>query len=467
LYKVGRLDVLEAVADKATAYFASLSPGDLGDTTQFSRARALRLLGGVRVSQSRFADALAAFSGAYERAADLTARHPKDPEALFERGQAEFGIGLVHWRRAEYSEAGDWLTRYRDTCAALVDLEPARQDRQRDLLDGQHNLAALREERGELAAAQSEFLAELASLEKMGASDPADLDLRIRQADTNAELGSIAEQRGDLAESLKRYSAQEAHLEYVTLADPKTETWRQSQAKALLLEESIDLVIGQYSAAGELLAKAQKLLEAQVARDPANLDWKGVFLYARMAEAVLSRRQGDVAAATRYVDEVLPQFEAIAASEPTDHVIAMMVLKAWRLKAQLQAADGRADATNSALQAVGIGERLSRAGGLTDGEIGECARAYVVAGDIAARNGDDGGARRDYLRAAELVAPLLAATSYWQVLDPAARSAAALGRSAEARAAIEKLNLLGYVPVDPWPELERPGAAKISEQQPK
>jgi eukaryotic-like serine/threonine-protein kinase len=82
LNRVGRLDVLEAVANKATAYFASLSPGDLNDTTQLSRAKALRLLGGVRMSQARYADASAALLAAYGRVADLAARHPRDGEML-------------------------------------------------------------------------------------------------------------------------------------------------------------------------------------------------------------------------------------------------------------------------------------------------------------------------------------------------------------------------------------------------
>ena len=172
LDRLGRLDVLEAVAEKAKVYFASLSPDGLSDATQVSRAKALRLAGGVRMSQVRYADAAAAFSEAYARAADLAARHPKDGEMLFERGQDEFEIGLVHWYRAEFSAAEEWFARYHDTCAKFVALDPSRLDWQLELADGLHNLAVLSEGRGEFAAAQSGFLAGLATLERMIASDP-------------------------------------------------------------------------------------------------------------------------------------------------------------------------------------------------------------------------------------------------------------------------------------------------------
>src|ERR1039457_2158361 len=112
LERAGRLDVLEAVFDKETAYFSSLSPGDLNDTTLARHAKALTQIGQIRVAQARYADAAAVFSEAYSRAAALAARHPKDGEMLFGRGQAEYWNGYVHWQRAELSAADGWLTRY-------------------------------------------------------------------------------------------------------------------------------------------------------------------------------------------------------------------------------------------------------------------------------------------------------------------------------------------------------------------
>jgi len=467
LDKVGRLDVLDAVADKATAYFASLDPADLSDTTQLSRARALRLLGGVRMSQARYTDAAEAFLGAYGRAADLAAHHPRDEEMLFERGRAEFAIGSLHWRRAEYSEAGDWLTRNRDTCAALVALDPGRPDWQRELADGQRNVATLHEQRGELDVAQSGYLEALATLGKMIVSDPGNLELRSSEADTHAWLGRIADRQGEFAEALKQYSTHAAELDYLAQADPKTADRRKNQAIAHLYVATIDTITGQYEAAHVSLGRARKLLDALVAYDAANVDWKGVSLFARLAEATLYRQRGEIADASREVDETIPQIEAILASEPTDRALSRSLLKAWRLRAQLQAYAGRPEAVTSASRAVEIGDRLSRANGATDAEVGECAKAYVVSGEIAAKFADPGKARRDWLRAAELLAPRIRGSRDWQLLDPAARAFAWLGRSEEARGMIEKLNLLGYVPLDPWPSLDQPAAAKNSEAQQK
>ena len=94
--------------------------------------------------------------------------------------------------------------------------------------------------------------------------------------------------------------------------------------------------------------------------------------------------------------------------------------------------------------------------------MGECALAGVVAGEIAAQDGDSAVARSHWQHAADLLAPRLPGTRDWRLLDPAARAAIQLGHPEEARIIIAQLNSLGYVPLDPWPDVDRPGAARNS-----
>ena len=467
LQRVGRLDVLEAVGDKATAYFGSLSPAEVNEAALARQAKALTQIGQIRVDQSRYADAASAFSEAYSRAAALTVRHPKDGDVLFLRGQTEYWNGVVHLRRGEISLAGDWLTRYRDTTMALGVLDPARHEWQSELAYNLHNLAALSETRGELAKARSDFLAELEALERMIASDPGNSDLRWRVADAHSWLGGIAERQGEFDEATRQYARQAAEFEQIAVADPGAVSRRYDQANAILYQVDIDMVIGKFESAGGLLGQARRLLDALVAHDGSNISWRAAFLNARLKEAVLARRRGDPAYAGRVLDEALPQLDALSATEPSDRGLAGLLARAWRLRASLQADAGQAAAAASAAKAIGIGEMLYRDGKATDGDIGECAAAHVVSGEIAALSGDAAGARDDWQHATDLLAPRIGASRDWRLLDPAARAAVHMGRSAEARAMIEKLNLLGYVPLDSWPDPDRPAAVKNPESQPK
>ncbi len=467
LAKVGRLDVLESVGDKAMAYFASINPQDLTDIALARQAKALTQFGEVRMDQARYAEAAAAFSDAYGRAAALATRHPQDGDMLFERGQAEYWNGFVHWKRGELAAAADWLTRYHDTCTALVALDPSRPAWQSELAYGQHNLAALRQERGEFAAARADFRAEVTTLEKLLAPNPGDTDLRFRIADAHSWLGGLAEQQGEFAEATRQYAAQTTRLEELVLADPGTARWRSNQANALLYQVDISMATGQFAAADGRLRQAQKLLDALVAHDASNFNWRAASLNARLKEAMLARHRGDSAEAGRLVDEALPQLEALCAAEPSDRKFTLRLATGWRLKAQLQASTGQADALASAMHAVGIGEELSREGRATNTDAGEFITAYVVTGEIEAHSGDAEGARHHWLHAAELLAPRLPGTHDWRLLDPAARLAARLDRAKEAHAIVAQLNLLGYVPLDPWPDTIQPDAAISSATQPQ
>jgi hypothetical protein len=123
-------------------------------------------------------------------------------------------------------------------------------------------------------------------------------------------------------------------------------------------------------------------------------------------------------------------------------------------------AGGRPDAARDAARAIELGEGLVQDHGATAIEVGECAMAYLTAGEIALRAGERTAAQKDWQRAQELLAPRLANSRDWRLLDPAARVAAELGHPEEARALIAQLNQMGYVPLDPWPS-EAPPQTKI------
>ena len=301
-------------------------------------------------------------------------------------------------------------------------------------------------------------------LERLLAPNPGDHDLRYGIANVHSWLGGVAEQQGDFAEAMKQYVAQTAQIEQLVRAEPRTAHWRFKLADALLFQTDILLATGQFSTVGVRLQEPRRLIDELTAQDPSNRRWQTVALYSRLQATMLARQAGDLPAAVRLLDEIRPQLESLAAAEPTDHTFVLRLAMAWRMEAQVRAAVGRPDAATAAARAVELGEKLIREGRATDADAGECALAGVVAGEIAALAGDSAAARSHWQHAAELLAPRLPGTRDWRLLDPAARVAAWLGRSEEAHDRIAQLNLLGYVPLDPWPDVDRPAVAKSPDQ---
>jgi len=462
LAKLGRLDVLDSVGDKAMAFFASVDERELDDTTLARLAKTLTQIGEVRMDQARYAEAAAEFSQAYDHAAALAKRHPKDGEMLFERGQAEYWVGIVHRRRGEFSAASDWLTRYRDTSVALVALDPARPEWRSELAWGNHNLAVLDKDRREFDASRSGFLTELATLDTLRAQTPDDTDLTSRVADAHSWLGGLAAQQGDLAAALKEYSVQETLLRGLVSSEPKTPEWRKELVdNALLNEIIIYIATGQLAAAESRAAEARTLLDELVRHDPANREWLHISLRARLEEVDLAKLGGDIPAGAGLLEQVRPQLEALHAAEPTDRRFVIWLASAWRQEAQLRALSGRSNAAIAASRATDLGEMLIREGRATDPDVAEFAKACDVAGEIAAKAGDSAAASRYWKEGMDALAPRLPGTRDWRLLDPAARLELRAGRADEARATMAQLSSFGCVPIDPWPEAGRPDPPSI------
>jgi len=448
--KVGRLDVLESVGDKATAYFSARKAEGMDDPSLARYAKALTQIGEIRMDQARYTEAATAFSEAYKYTSALVTRHPNDGDMLFERGQAEYWNGFVQWRRGDLASAKNWYTQYRDTARALVSLDTASARGRSELAHGQHNLASLQAERGEFATAQSEFISELKTLEELIAAHPEDFEISFRISDVHSWLGDLAEQQGKYTDAAREYSIQSKLLEQLAQKDAGNARWRYLLSNVLLYQADLAIATGQIPLATLALEKSRQLLIELISLDPGNRRWKYAKLNMQLKEAVVAWKTGKISAATQAVDEIASQLESLSASEPSGRGFTWQLATARRLDAQMRRAANRTDAAIAAARAIELAEKLTREGKATNGVLGECALAHIIAGEIAMGT-DAETAKVHWQRALELVEPQIQNSHDRRLLDPAARAKFRLGRTAEAVAIARELTELGYVPVEAWP----------------
>lgn len=148
LEPLGKLDILDAVGDRATAYFAGLDRGsDPGSRALAARAKALRQIGEVRFAQGRPADAVETLSSALKLQRDLVAAAPDDNALLFELGQTEFWVGYAGWRAGQFDQAETNFLAYQAISQKLVSRDPANRSWQIEVAYALNNLAILAFER--------------------------------------------------------------------------------------------------------------------------------------------------------------------------------------------------------------------------------------------------------------------------------------------------------------------------------
>jgi eukaryotic-like serine/threonine-protein kinase len=452
LEKADRLDALDSSGNDALAYFQSLNPRDLTDTTLTQQAKVLTQVGQMRIAQLRYSDATASFTAALKRSAALVERHPRNGDMLFERAQAEYWIGNVHYKKGEYTLAGEWCVRYRDTAVALAGLDPKNQKWLREAVSGHHNLAVLELDRGNLGAARNGFLGERAALEKITMSDPNDAaQLQSSLGNVDSYLGTVAERAGDYPEAIARFGAQAARIESLLKTDPRAGRLRQRLATALGLQSDVMAVAGQVGEAIERRQRSQKIFGELVNQDPANAEWLLSALSVQLKVAVLLRAQGDLARATQLVRECRPEVERLAKGEASNRAATALLAAVWRVEAQCRDAAGEPNASDAAAQAVAISKQLVEQNRASESNLGDYANTCVVAGSITRRSGDADTARRHFEAAIEVVQGRAANSNHWRLLDPLARALMLVGRTEESRVIIERLQRLGFQPLEPWP----------------
>ena len=449
LKKVGQLALLEKVGDRALSYFGTADPRDLTDTALARHAKALTQVGDVRLDQARFADAVAEFTKAYAFSSALAARHPQDADMLFERAQAEYWVGAAARRRGDFPTTRVWYTRYLESENALVAIEGKKLRAQWESIYAHRNLAVLDMDEDNLTGASRGFLAERAILEANAVADPGDVKLRDRLADNDIALGVIAERNGEFSLALRHLSESVARYQALASQEPTVARWPLRTFDALAFSADICAVEGRRAEALALYDRALPLIENLTARDPANLRWQQSMLNGRICRAALLLAEGTPAASQPLVAESIVRLEALEKSEPQSRIFTATLAAAWRLEAYLRLVASRPDATVAATRAVELGAHLVNEGRADNRAVGEYALACILAGRSAQASAQPDIAQAHWQRVLTLLAPKLAESNNWRVLDPAAQALVLLDRAAEARPLIERLRRFGYQPTDP------------------
>jgi tetratricopeptide (TPR) repeat protein len=256
---------------------------------------------------------------------------------------------------------------------------------------------------------------------------------------------------GDFGEAAARFAEQVSRTELILRAEPDNARWKGRLADALSLHSSILAITGRAAEAMECRLRARSLLESLVAGDPQNHTWLRLLLWARLREVEFLRANGDLTAAATLCDELRETFEQLLAAEPKDQRMEERLSFAYRLQGDLRAALGRDGSSEAAARAVELAERLLSVR-QTYTYVSACAQAHLTAGKIAAGQGKPDAAQQHWRRALELLEPRLPGSNHWRILYPAAEAYRRVGRQAESDSLVERLQRLGFRPLEPWPD---------------
>ncbi|MBS0556317.1 MAG: TIR domain-containing protein [Proteobacteria bacterium] len=451
LATVGRLDLMRAVDDKATAYFATLNPRDLTDTALAQQARLFMDIGQVRLAKGELPEAAAGFREALERTRALFARAPQDGNRLFDRAQAEYWVGFAAMQKGDNTTADEMFHKYYASAVKLSAMDSSDFAWQKEVAYGLQAVSVMEKKMGRTADAERGMQEQLAMYHVWLKQHPGDLQLRDEAGNVVSWLGSLALEQGQLARAESYFSENVQDLEQNMAAEPANAVWKDKSVDALAWLADVQEQRGELGPAHASAASSAALAADLYARDPENNDWRFALALCRVRQSRL-----DAANEPRKANEEAEFAESLLlaahAKDPKSLSVTEDVAHSQNQLARLALSHGDADkATKDITSSLSMLEPAWR--GKQDEDLRvEFAQTLLLQGEIAQRKRQADEAKEAWTKARELLIADSQPEIPFARLDLLVRVLQRLGHGAEAAPYLHRLAAAGYVPLYPWPD---------------
>lgn len=372
LYKVQRLDLIEAVDDKTLAYFKSLPTTDVSGEALVLRVRALTKIGSLRLDQGHLQAALA------------DAAPTSIPQQVSYAEVLSF-IGMTNWREGKLDDAQGAFESARDLLHRVQPQTPGDKDQEMlfQLATTYNNIGHVLEARGRLDAAAQEYKQMLALSLQLVSLDPAYARWSEALGAAHNNVGKLALISGDLAGAIAEYRADEIIESALSEAHPKDNDQRENllrvraivgrtlalagevQAGMLDLEQAVDVATqlskldesnsnfqedialyiaqlsrlrrlsGDLTSAIKLTGQSIAIFSALTRQDPANAAWQREYAEVLIEEATLARAGGNAEEARAKASIAVNVLDPSLAARPGDRATLLAAVSAKLLLALL------------------------------------------------------------------------------------------------------------------------------------
>ncbi|HET7556798.1 MAG TPA: toll/interleukin-1 receptor domain-containing protein [Rhodanobacteraceae bacterium] len=446
LDQVHRLDIMQAVDDKAMAYFNSLPAADATDSALEMRVKALDKIGQVRMeANGQLAAAIATYRSAAKLAMELQRRSPGDVQHLTILSDSLNRLGNAYWQMGNLDAA---LKQFKTVSTLLQRAhaeKPGDDGLTFELASARNNIGHILEARGDFAGAQAEYEAALHLSGGLIARDPGNISWQSNLGNRWSSLGRLLLERGKLDQTVGAYRANQRIQASLATRDPNN---HDAQENLLISDAILGRTIALYGDVDRALRYTEDAVaraKALLAFDGSSTGWQEDFaLYSQQAGGLL-RQLGQLEKADAADTRAVRVLQALLKKDPISSDFQQDLSQAQLESARLQLAlEKPAAANDSATAALAIVEKMrARASGDRTSLL-LAAQAHLLLGRASALRNDSIAARSEWTQARELIQPALRSGDDPNFLAAYAEALLRLGELDEARPIAAKLNVMGY-----------------------
>jgi serine/threonine protein kinase len=439
LEPVGRLDIMNDVAERSIAYMSSLHTESMTPQEIARNSKALNQLGEVRMSQGNLAAAVGVFNQSLSLAKVASERDPKDPDLTLGVGTAHFWVGNALRLNGDLPSALAHMREYGRITEELAARYPKSDEYQVESAYGHSNVATILESQGDLNAALAEYRLTLAVQTARLAGKPSDTGRQGDVAGTVNKIGFVLERLGRLDEARSFYEREFALYDSLGRAEPKNMYWKDRLANSHAYLAALMENLGEIDA-GLVHASAGAEIYSELARhDPTNIQWQRNVASALNRHATFLAAKGDMPKALQSVEVAETMMQQLLQHEDrpawNGDLVFIKSVHAHILLAAKDIGRARVKAAESAALADTLGSRISKR---------LLAHAHAAVAETAEAAHDPAAARLAWTAVRQRLDPVDTNTTDVRVLSLYARALMALGDADRGRPVIARLRQSGY-----------------------
>ncbi|WP_373888296.1 transcriptional regulator [Massilia sp. YMA4] len=436
LRPLGRLDLLDDVSAKALTYLSGAATDSSTSSANAQRVKTLQLIAEVGTAQGRHAaasDALRAAEQILQR--QLAAGHDELP-LLKAAGANAFWLGKLSFDRGEWSRAEQYMLRYRDFSARIVNAMPNDLDGWMELSYAHNSYGSALLRQDKLPAAAAAFAHSVELKQRVLSRQPERPGIAVDLANAISWLASTKVKLGQLREAMRLFQQEEALLIGAHNKEPTNAVWAQKLSSSIWRKADLLQAFGDASA-GAAYERAAQLILQPIQRDPTNKLWQ------RHAASIRLRQlaeAGDTdSAAALAVHQHLQQLRD---QSPDAREVQHLLAKASEQLARSYLRKGNASLASITLQqAVEIYQQL-RSGALDRSVDASYARTLLLTAEIQLAQGSQ-NAKQTCRAAIEALDPARRGSDYL-TLVPLVEASLCAGEAKAALDIMARLESMGY-----------------------
>ena len=270
LRPLGRLELLDGVSTKALQYLNGTSDDDAGLAALVQRAKALMVIGEVRVTRGERPGAKEAFGASYRILTKQFAATPREPEVVKQLGINAFWLGQLALDERNAANARKFFEEYQHYSDQRALLEPTNPDAWIEQSYAHNTLGTLARTRGEMQLAETEFIRSIDLKKRARAAHPQDRTLAAELADSISWLATMRVEQGELLEAKQSYEQERQIVEALHVSTPSDALWTDRLVRALMHEVDVKTALGQNASALEANGYAHRLNDVSLRNEPDN-----------------------------------------------------------------------------------------------------------------------------------------------------------------------------------------------------